>query len=131
MMSRVLAGAVLLGALALAVPILAAPPPRDLRTLDVCSAIPGPEVARLAGGQFLEAKKFNSPDGDIARCVYFVGPPGKGSQKEKGAWVVERSPPAAFSDVRPYIEQPVRDVPDLGVQRIVHDRDAEPGQVQP
>jgi hypothetical protein len=113
-MSRFLAGPVVPGALALLVSTLAAASSKDLRTLDVCHAVPGPEVARLAAGQLLEAKRFNSPDGDAARCVYFVGPPGKGHEKEKGAWVVELFPPAAFSEVRPHIEEPVRDVPELG-----------------
>ena len=112
-MSRSLAPVLASGLLSVvAAPAWAAGPPRDLLKLDVCATIPGAEVARVAGGQIVESKPFNAPDGKLARCVYFVAPPGNGAAKT--AWVVELFPPGDFDEVRPNIEEPVRDVAGLG-----------------
>jgi hypothetical protein len=111
-MSRRLAVVLVTGILP-AVPLAsAAGPARDLRKLDVCATVPGAEVARLAGGQLVESKPFNAPDGKLARCLYFVAPPGKSAAK--AAWVVELFPPEDFDGLRPHIEEPVRDVAGLG-----------------
>jgi len=112
-MSRRLAVVLVTGILPAVLPASAAGPARDLLKLDVCATIPGAEVARVAGGQLVESKPFNAPDGKLARCVYFVAPPGKGAPA-KAAWVVEFFPPADFDELRPHIEEPVRDVTGLG-----------------
>ena len=90
-----------------------AAPPRDLRKLDVCGAIPGAEVARLVGGGLADSKPFNATDGTVARCVYGVVPAGA-DVKQRAAWVVEMFPPATFDELRPHVEQPVKDVAGLG-----------------
>jgi hypothetical protein len=97
----------------LAATVLAAPP-RDLKTIDVCAFAAGAEVARLAGGSLLDAKRFNAPDGTVARCVFGVALPGKGAEKERTAWVVELFPPGDFDALRPHIDEPVRDVAGIG-----------------
>jgi hypothetical protein len=91
--------------------VLAAAPPWDLKAADVCAIVPGADVARSTGGALVQAKRFNAPDGTLARCVYLVGPSGG---KETGAWVVEVHPAAVFGELRPYVEAPVRDVPGIG-----------------
>ncbi len=85
----------------------------DLTTLDACSLVPGDEVARAVAATLQETRTFNSPDGDIARCVYIVAPLG-GDGPEPRAIAVELEPPSNFVDVRPYVEEPTTDVPDLG-----------------
>lgn len=85
----------------------------DLSTLDVCALVPGSELAAAAGATLEEAKRFNSPDGDIARCVYIVGPTGDAGTEPR-AIAVELEPEADFAEVRPYVEEPTRDVEGLG-----------------
>jgi len=85
----------------------------DLETLDMCALVPGAEVAAAVGGTFGEAKRFNSPDGDIARCVYFVSPTGEAGAQPR-VIAVELEPESDFADVRPYVEEPTRDVEGLG-----------------
>ncbi len=110
-MSRRFAGALVLAA-ALAASTLAAPP-RDLLKLDACAAVPGTEVARVAGGRLVDTKPFNAPDGTLARCVYGVVP-ARVAAPGRTAWVVEFFPLADFDELRPHIEEPVRDVAGLG-----------------
>jgi hypothetical protein len=103
----------LVGAALLPWPSVAAwaAPGQDLKPIDVCAVVPGSEVARIAGGSLVEAKRFNAPDATVARCVYRVAPP---SGKDQSAWVVELFPAGTLDEVRPYVEPPVREVPDLG-----------------
>jgi hypothetical protein len=87
--------------------------PLDLATLDVCALVPGTDVAGAVGAALQETKRFNSPDGDIARCVYIVAPPDDGGPKAR-AFAVELEPPSSFAEVRPYVDEPTRDVAGLG-----------------
>jgi len=87
--------------------------PLDLATLDVCALVPGEEVAQAVAATLQETKRFNSPDGDIARCVYIVAPPDDGGSKAR-AFAVELEPPSSFAEVRPYVDEPTRDVAGLG-----------------
>jgi hypothetical protein len=113
-MTRYLAVSVVLGMVALAVSSPAGPPPRELRAFDVCTFAAGADVIRVVGGSLLDTKRFNAPDGTIARCNYGVALPGKGNEKERTVWVVELSPPADFDELRPHIDEPVRDVAGVG-----------------
>jgi hypothetical protein len=87
--------------------------PPDLTTLDVCSLVPGEEVARAVAATLQETKKFNSPDGDIARCVYIVAPLGDDGSQPR-AFAVELEPPSNFTEVRPYVDEPTQDIKGLG-----------------
>ncbi len=90
-----------------------APATLDLRTLDVCVLVPGDEVARAVAATLQETKKFNSPDGDIARCVYIVAPLGDDGSQPR-AFAVELEPPSNFTEVRPYVDEPTQDIKGLG-----------------
>lgn len=85
----------------------------DLAALDVCALVPGDQVARAVGAPLAETRRFNSPDGDIARCVYLVAPAAGGDPPAR-AFAVELQQPASFLEVRPYVEEPIRDVDGLG-----------------
>jgi hypothetical protein len=87
--------------------------PLDLATLDVCALVPGAEVAQVVAATPQETKRYNSPDGDIARCVYIVAKPDDGGSTAR-AFAVELELPSNFAEVRPYVEEPTRDVEDLG-----------------
>ncbi len=85
----------------------------DLARLDVCTGLPGAEVARAAGGRLLEAKPFQAPDGSLARCSYRVAP--QGASDEKGiVWVVELLPAGQYETIRAFIEQSVRELAGIG-----------------
>jgi hypothetical protein len=87
--------------------------PLDLTTLDVCALVPGAEVAAAVAASLQETKGYNSPDGDIARCVYIVAPlEGNGSKPR--AFAAELEGASSFAEVRPYVEEPTRDVEGLG-----------------
>lgn len=96
---------------AAAVAIGAEPP--DLLTLDVCALVTGEEVAHVVSATLAETKRFNSPDGDVARCVYIVAPVA-GDGSEPRAIAVELEPPSNFAEVRVYVDEPTRDVEGLG-----------------
>jgi hypothetical protein len=85
----------------------------DLSTLDVCVLVPGDEVARAVAATLQETKRFNSPDGDIARCVYIVTPTGNDGSAPR-AFAVELEPPSNFTEVRPYVDEPTQDIKGLG-----------------
>jgi hypothetical protein len=89
------------------------PEPLDLTTLDVCALVPGAEVAGAVAASLKETRGFNSPDGDIARCVYIVAPLGADGSQPR-AFAVELEGPSDFADVRPYVEESTRDVEGLG-----------------
>jgi hypothetical protein len=108
-MPKTLVGLALVGA-TLAVAAAAAEPV-DLRKADVCATVSATEVAHIAGGSPSDTRRFNAPDGKLARCLYLVSPPGG---KERIGWVVELLPAADFDAMRPYIEQPVRELAGVG-----------------
>lgn len=83
--------------------------PPDLATLDVCSLVPGEEVARRVAAMLRETKAYNSPDGDIARCVYIVAPTADDGSRLR-ALAVELEPPSNFAEVRPFVDEPTRDL---------------------
>jgi len=109
MKSESLVFAVMIGAAAIAI----GTEPLDLLTLNVCTLVPGTEVAGAVGAVLQETKQYNSPDGDIARCVYIVALPGDAGSKPR-AFAVELEPPSSFAEVRPYVDEPTSDVAGLG-----------------
>ncbi len=121
-------GSNLLGAsLWLASAASAAPAP-ELARLDVCAAVPGAEVARAAGGRLLEAKAFQAPDGKLTRCTYQVVPAGAGDEK-RVSWVVELLPRGQYEALRPFVDQPVREIARMGDGAFVY-TEAESGRLR-
>lgn len=107
------AGALLMMLLAGVAAAAAGPRPLDLATIDVCALVPGDEVAHAVSASLREAKRFNSPDGDIARCVYIVEPAGSEGTQPR-AFAVELEPASNFAELRPFVEEPTHDVGGLG-----------------
>ena len=100
----------------------------DLMTLDVCTLVPSAEVAGAVGATLQETKRYNSPDGDIARCVYIMGPSADDGAQPR-AIAVELESPSSFTSVRPYVEEPIRDVAGLGDGAWIY-RDPETGRLR-
>jgi len=88
-------------------------PALDLAHLDVCSRVPGAEVAGLADGSLKQARLFNDPDGDLARCTYFVAITASGAEAQT-AFSIEVSAEEDFVEIRPYVEAPIHEVAGLG-----------------
>jgi hypothetical protein len=100
----------------------------DLVHLDVCALVPGAEVSDTVGAPLAETRRYNSPDGDIARCVYITAPGAAGAPAGR-AFAVELEDPASFSEVRPYVEEPTREVAGLGDGAWIY-RDPETGRIR-
>jgi len=88
-------------------------PALDLAHLEVCSRVPGGEVARSVGGTLDEARPFNDPEGALARCTYFVKLPAAGGG-QPAVFSVEVSAEEDFVEVRPFVEAPIHEVAGLG-----------------
>ena len=86
---------------------------RQLADLDVCALVPGEEVAEVLGMRLVSTRTSNSPDGKLARCVYLVSGSGP-SDEATGAYVVALLPPTRYAELRPFQEEPTRDVPGIG-----------------
>lgn len=110
-MQFVVLGVALLASAVIATTAGAAAP--DLVTLDVCALVPGDQVAHAVGARLTETRRFNSPDGDIARCVYILAL-GGGEEAPGRVFAIELQEPSSFTDVRPFVEEPVHGVDGLG-----------------
>jgi hypothetical protein len=99
--------------IALASAATAGPPklPADVATADVCTVVPGADVARALGGS-LAAARLVRPDGAHARCVYTVALAGPQTGSE--AIVLWLHAAGDFEELRRYQDDPVSAVEDLG-----------------
>ncbi len=105
----------LIGALCVAVvPFAAAAAvvlPGDVTTADVCTVVPGGDVARALGATLVEAKLVR-PGGTHARCVYTLTLPG--AEGARAAFVLWLHAANDFEALRTYQESPATAVEGLG-----------------
>jgi hypothetical protein len=86
--------------------------PANLRTLDVCTLVPGATVAGVVGGRLVGTLPFRADDGTVNRCRYTVAPAGaEGDARDVyTVWVLH---PDDFTGLKDGEEKPVTDVPGL------------------
>jgi hypothetical protein len=82
----------------------------DLATVDVCSRIPGPQVAEAVGGQRADVLSFRASEQQSPRCRYSVVG-GKGGSQVFIIWLM---PPTEFDRLRFRQDNPVTPLSNLG-----------------
>jgi hypothetical protein len=85
---------------------------RDLKTVNVCKAVPGDAIATAVGGRLAEVRPFTPKDPTFTRCTYFVDVPGTG-QATREAYSLWFYPPADFEDLRKYTNEKITEVSGL------------------
>lgn len=92
-----------------AVPQTGALPPYEWAKIDVCTMVPGDDVARALGARLVEARPF--ADRNWSRCTYLVVPPGSDARTGYVVWMQSAE---EFEGIKAYIEEPIASIPDLG-----------------
>ena len=103
-----LAGFLIAGVAAFAVPVMFAGQTRDYTKFNVCEFIPGDAIVRAVGAKL--TRTHPTFDENWSRCAYYV----TGADGKPNGYVVWIQPAGDFEELKKYIDKPITPVSGLG-----------------